>query len=76
MKIFNLSVIKRRRKFLEKTLKEAAESLGMKNASTYLKYESGAYSFKAEQLPLLAKTLSCEVEDFFTEEVAESEIVV
>lgn len=42
-----------------------AETLGFKNASTYLKYESGTYSFKAEMIPILAKILNCSIENFF-----------
>ena len=64
-KSFNLSFIKKRRLELDKTMQEMADSLGMKNASTYLKYETGFYSFKADQLPKLAKTLQCRVQDFF-----------
>lgn len=67
MKILNHAFIKERRQTLNKTLQEVAESVGMKNASTYMKYENGTYSFKAEQLPVLAETLDCEIQDFFTE---------
>jgi transcriptional regulator with XRE-family HTH domain len=44
-----------------------AESMGLKNASTYMKYEKGEYSFRAEHLPILAKTLNCEIQDLFEE---------
>lgn len=71
MKVFNLIYIKHRRQSLEKTLQDVAEPLGMKNASTYLKYENGTYSFKAEQLPALAIALDCDIENFFTEKIAE-----
>lgn len=43
----------------------AAESLGFKNASTYMKYENGEYSFKADALPTLSTLLGCEIENFF-----------
>ena len=56
------------------TLQEAADSMNMKNASTYLKYENGTYSFKAEQLPLLAKMLKCSTENFFIKLIAETAI--
>lgn len=49
-----------------------ATELGFKHASTYLKYERGDYSFKAEQLPKLAKLLRCDVTDFFNQFVAKS----
>lgn len=66
MKQFSLEVIKNKRLKEEKTLQEMADSMGIKNASTYLKYETGFYAFKAEQLPLLAKSLNCKITDFFT----------
>lgn len=47
------------------TLIEMSELLGFKNASTYLKYENGDYSFKANMLPIMAKKLECNIEDFF-----------
>jgi len=56
------------------TLQEAAEAMEMKNASTYMKYENGTYSFKAEQLLLLAKVLKCSTENFFVKIIAETAI--
>lgn len=56
------------------TLQEAADSMNMKNASTYMKYENGTYSFKAEQLPLLAKSLKCNTENFFVKIIAKTAI--
>jgi len=66
LKVLNLDFIKEKRQQLNKTLQDLAEPLGMKNASTYMKYENGTYSFKAEQLPILAKELECEIQDFFS----------
>ncbi|MEK4228931.1 helix-turn-helix domain-containing protein [Solibacillus sp. FSL H8-0538] len=57
--------MKQRRQILNKTLQDVAVLMGMKNASTYMKYENGTYSFKADQLPLLARILDCEILDFF-----------
>ena len=74
MKIFNLEFIKQRRLELGMTLQEAAESMNMKNASTYMKYENGTYSFKAEQLPLLATSLKCNTENFFIKIIAKTAI--
>lgn len=74
MKTLSLGYIKNRRIELGITQQEMAESLGFKNSSTYLKYESGAYAFKAEQLPTLAKTLNCSINDFFNKNIAETEI--
>ncbi|MFJ8268496.1 helix-turn-helix domain-containing protein [Peribacillus asahii] len=65
MKSFNLSYIKQRRKQLRLTLQEMADFMGIKNASTYMKYESGVYAFKAEHLPPLSKVLKCNITDFF-----------
>lgn len=65
MDVINLDYIKQRRVNLKISLQEMAEMLHFKNASTYLKYESGAYAFKASQLPELANILKCEITDFF-----------
>lgn len=70
METFNLDLIKNRRQELGMTLQQAAEAMEMKNGSTYMKYENGTYSFKAEQLPLLAKALKCKPANFFTIKVA------
>lgn len=70
MEVLDLQYIKSRRMKLSKTLQELADFLGMKNASTYMKYENGTYSFKAEQLPKLAEALECKITDFFNQNVA------
>lgn len=74
MQELNLEFIKKRRLELKKTMQEMADYMGMKNASTYLKYENGDYAFKAEQLPKLAKALKCRITDFFTLNVAKTAI--
>ena len=74
MQKLNLTFIKERRIQLGITLQEMAEKLGFKNGSTYLKYENGIYAFKAEQLPLLAKSLNCKITDFFNKNVAKTAI--
>lgn len=74
MKSLDLPFIKKRRMKLDKTLQDMADALGMKNASTYMKYENGTYAFKAEQLPALAKSLKCNITDFFNQKVAETAI--
>lgn len=63
--MINLSYIKRLRNEKNITQQEMAAKLGFKNASTYLKYENGTYSFKADHLPLLAKIFKCSIQDFF-----------
>lgn len=70
MNYVNLQFIKNRRIELGKSQQELAESLGLKNASTYLKYENGTYLFRAEQLPVLAKALECKITDFFKQDVS------
>lgn len=70
MNDFNLKFIEKRRNELDIPMQKMAIELGFKNASTYLKYERGDYSFKAKQLPLLAKILKCKVTDFFNRNVA------
>lgn len=74
MKSLDLPYIKKRRIELEMTLQDMADNLGMKNASTYMKYENGTYSFKADQLPALAKALKCKITHFFNQDVAETAI--
>lgn len=44
---------------------EVANKLGFKNASTYHKYETGEYSFRADMLPKLADILDSKIENFF-----------
>lgn len=68
MKKLNLKLIRQERKAKQITLLEMAEKMGLKNASTYMKYEKGDYSFKAEHLPILAKTLDCKIQDLFFED--------
>ncbi|MEK3945016.1 MULTISPECIES: helix-turn-helix domain-containing protein [Paenibacillus] len=67
----NLLFIKKRRLELNLSLQEMAESLGFKNASTYMKYEEGTYSFKANHLPILANKLDGKIENFFIDNFAE-----
>ncbi|UJW58773.1 helix-turn-helix transcriptional regulator [Bacillus sp. A116_S68] len=71
MKALNLNFIKERRKELNISLQEMAVILGFKNASTYMKYERGEYSFKADHLPILANKLNCKIELFFTLDVVD-----
>lgn len=71
MGFLNLEFIKKRRQELNISLQEMAESLGFKNASTYMKYEEGSYSFKANHLPILANKLDGKIENFFMKNFAE-----
>ncbi|MBC1209515.1 helix-turn-helix transcriptional regulator [Listeria booriae] len=71
---FDLSYIKNRREALNISMQEMAEIFGFKNASTYLKYESGSYLFKAEMLPKLSVVLECDITNFFVQKIAEIEI--
>lgn len=66
MKRLNLKFIRERRIELELSQQHLANGLGFKNASTYLKYESGEYAFKADMLPTLAKLLEVDMKKFFT----------
>lgn len=72
MEFVNLKFIKGRRQELNISLQEMAQSLGFKNASTYMKYEEGSYSFKANHLPILANKLDGNIENFFIEKFAET----
>lgn len=61
----NKEFLERRRKELGFSLAEMANSLGMKNPSTYLKYERGEYKLRADMLPILARKLKCDINNFF-----------
>lgn len=61
----NLNFIKKQREKNNITLIAMSEALGFKNASTYLKYENGDYTFRANMLPILAEKLNCTIDDFF-----------
>jgi len=74
MQTVNLKFIKERRNELNMSLQEVANKLGFKNASTYMKYENGDYSFRADMLPELSKTLECDIQNFFTNQISEIEI--
>lgn len=65
MKQVNLAIIKQRRKEMRFNQQEMAEMLGFKNASTYCKYESGAYKFDADHIPIVANKLKLKVNDIF-----------
>ncbi|WP_341538275.1 helix-turn-helix transcriptional regulator [Paenibacillus pinisoli] len=67
----DLEYMRDRRQELNIPLQEMAESLGFKNASTYLKYEVGESALKAEQLPIVARKLKCKMENFFKFNFAE-----
>ncbi|MDA7028657.1 helix-turn-helix transcriptional regulator [Bacillus sp. CLL-7-23] len=72
--MFNLEFVKSRRNSKQIKLQHMANALGFKNASTYMKYENGEYSFKANHLPVLATELECEISDFFNIKVAKTAI--
>jgi transcriptional regulator with XRE-family HTH domain len=68
LKSIDLDYIKSRRTNLKITQQHMANMLGFKNASTYLKYEKGEYSFRAVHLPLIANELHCELKHLFSGE--------
>ncbi|OLS34415.1 transcriptional regulator [Alkalihalophilus pseudofirmus] len=65
MATINLEFIRDARQKQNLSLQKMAESLGFKNASTYLKYEKGEYSLKANHLPAIAVLLDCHINDLF-----------
>lgn len=67
MNQLNLEFISVKRGELGLTLQDMADALGFKNASTYMKYEKGDYSFKANHVPVIAKMLKCTIESLFFE---------
>jgi transcriptional regulator with XRE-family HTH domain len=64
----NLQLIKSRRKALKITLLEMSEALGLKNASSYYKYEKGEYKFNGEQLPIVCKMLKMRLNEIFSDQ--------
>jgi transcriptional regulator with XRE-family HTH domain len=72
----DLNLIKNLRIQKKISMQSMAESLGFKNGSTYMKYEKGDYSFKANHLPIVAYRLDVEIDDlyFFENEIAKIEI--
>ncbi|MDF2790480.1 MAG: helix-turn-helix protein [Neobacillus sp.] len=74
MQTLNLDFVKNRRQSMDISLQKMAEELGFKNASTYLKYENGSYAFKADQLPILAGVLKCEISNFFEYKISKTAI--
>lgn len=75
MSTLNLVFIKSKREMLGISLQGMAVKLGFKNSSTYMKYENGTYSLKAEMLPKLAKILKCNINDFFSSDIAKTAMV-
>lgn len=65
MKEVNLTQIKLRRKEMKLTLMDMAIELGFKNASTYYKYETGAYKFDANHIPVIVSKLKLKIKDIF-----------
>lgn len=64
---FNLEFVKSRRQQLGLSMADVSETMGFKNSSAYWKYENGMHKFRADMIPLLAKILKCEPQNFFTD---------
>lgn len=65
MLVLDLKGIKDKRSNLNISLREMADSIGLKDASTYMRYEKGTYLFKANHLPILAEKLNCSIQSLF-----------
>lgn len=63
--MIDLEYIKNKRQNKNISQQKMAEKLGFRNASTYLKYETGEYAFKADMLPRLSQILDDDIENFF-----------
>ena len=61
----NLDIIRNKR--IEKgiSLEKMAKLLSLANGSVYYKRENGDYKFRPEELPILARTLECDLLIFF-----------
>lgn len=69
----DISLIKKSRLKLGITQQVMAEKLGLEDKSKYSRRESGEYSFKLIELPLLSDILGIPYEKFFKSNVAEIE---
>lgn len=65
MKQVNLVLIQARRKEMRITLQEMASTLGLRNASSYYRYERGDYKFDASHVPIIAKKLKLKMNEIF-----------
>lgn len=65
MQEINFDLLKQRRKEMRLSLQEMAECMGLKDGSTYWKYEKGVYKFKGHQLPVVASKLKLKLNDIF-----------
>ncbi|GAE26994.1 transcriptional regulator [Halalkalibacter wakoensis JCM 9140] len=75
MNLINLEFLKNRRCELGITMQEMATHMGFKNASTYLKYETGEYKIKANHLPVLTTVLKCNIDElFFVKKISKTAI--
>lgn len=64
--MINLELINFQQKKLHISDEEMAKALGFKNRSTYYKYKTGSYAFKADMLPQLKVMLKIPYSKFFT----------
>lgn len=68
----NLSLIKKRREYLNMTRSQVAEALDLPY-DKYSRRENGDYKFKAEELPALSETLMLPLEKIFINDFSKTE---
>lgn len=69
----DLELIRSKRLELEIPLQEMSDALGLKNASSYFKYEKGDYKFNADHLPIVCTKLGLNMNEvFFDRSVAKT----
>lgn len=71
--LINLELINKQQEKYNISDNEMAKALGFKDRSTYYKYKTGAYAFKAEMLPTLKTKLKIPYSHFFVQRSSETE---
>jgi ACT domain-containing protein len=71
--MINLELINSQQKKLHISDEEMAKALGFKDRSTYYKYKTGSYAFRADMLPQLKVMLKIPYSNFFTKKSSKTE---
>lgn len=69
----NLQLIKERRLELKLTQQDMANRLNLGSKANYSRYESGKYTFDANAIPVLHRTLGIPITKLFTQKVTDLE---
>ncbi|WP_338231608.1 helix-turn-helix domain-containing protein [Companilactobacillus muriivasis] len=70
----DLNLIKNTRLKKGYTIEQMSGILNLKSKSSYFKRENGAYAFKADEIPILSKTLNLSYEKIFESSLRKSKL--